>query len=68
MLDRRTAWLFMALLVSHVHADYSAGWGPDLGEVVTALDATDQERRVRDLDSLVGPRGMVVFFNRSALW
>jgi len=42
--------------------------GPAIGEKIPAFSAVDQMGRVRDFDSLKGPQGLVLFFNRSVDW
>ena len=42
--------------------------GPAVGEKIPAFSATDQTGKVRDFDSLKGPQGLVLFFNRSVDW
>jgi len=42
--------------------------GPAVGERVPAFEATDQEGRPRTLESLRGPKGLVLVFFRSADW
>ncbi len=42
--------------------------GPSIGQVIPPFQAPDQEGRLRDFSSLVGPNGLVVAFFRSADW
>ena len=42
--------------------------GPAIGEKIPAFSAIDQTGRMRDFDSLKGPQGLVLFFNRSVDW
>ena len=42
--------------------------GPAVGQKIPAFSAVDQMGRVRNFDSLKGPKGMVLFFNRSVDW
>ena len=42
--------------------------GPEVGQKVPAFSAVDQTGRVRNFDSLKGPKGLVLFFNRSVDW
>lgn len=42
--------------------------GPEAGQKIPAFSAVDQTGRVRNFDSLKGPKGLVLFFNRSVDW
>ena len=42
--------------------------GPQVGEQVPDFSLTDQTGRTRDLPSIMGPRGAMVVFVRSADW
>ena len=42
--------------------------GPQVGQKIPAFSAVDQTGRVRNFDSLKGPKGIVLFFNRSVDW
>jgi hypothetical protein len=42
--------------------------GPQVGEVVPDFSAVDQFGRTRTLTSIMGPNGVMLFFNRSADW
>ena len=42
--------------------------GPQVGERVPDFSLRDQAGRVRDLQSIMGPRGAMVVFLRSADW
>lgn len=42
--------------------------GPEVGQKIPAFSAVDQTGRVRNFDSLKGPKGLVLFFNRSVDW
>ena len=42
--------------------------GPEVGQKIPAFSAVDQTGRVRNFDSLKGPKGFVLFFNRSVDW
>ena len=42
--------------------------GPVVGEKIPAFSAADQTGRIRDFTSLKGPKGLVLFFNRSVDW
>jgi len=42
--------------------------GPQVGEQVPDFSLADQTGRTRDLQSIVGPRGAMIVFLRSADW
>lgn len=42
--------------------------GPEVGQKIPAFSAMDQTGRIRNFDSLKGPKGLVLFFNRSVDW
>ena len=42
--------------------------GPDVGQQVPAFSAEDQEGRPQTLKSIMGPRGAMIVFFRSADW
>ena len=42
--------------------------GPQVGEQIPDFSLTDQTGRTRDLQSIMGPRGAMVVFLRSADW
>ena len=48
--------------------DYIAGWGPGIGSAMPVLQASDQTGTPRDLASLTGKKGLLLFVNRSADW
>lgn len=51
-----------------IDVDANRTTGPEIGQKVPAFTAADQTGRARSLDSLKGPRGLVLFFNRSVDW
>ena len=42
--------------------------GPEIGQKIPAFSAVDQTGKVRNFDSLKGPKGAVLLFNRSVDW
>lgn len=46
----------------------SAKTGPAVGEVVPAFSATDQNGRIQTLASVMGAKGAMLVFFRSADW
>jgi hypothetical protein len=49
-------------------SDYAAAWGPPVGAMAPLLAAPDQDGRRQSLDTLTGPNGLLVVFNRSVDW
>ncbi len=45
-----------------------ASRGPQVGEQVPAFSLPDQNGEVRTLESILGPRGAILLFHRSADW
>ncbi len=43
-------------------------FGPQVGETVPDFSLVDQDGRTRDLSSVMGPRGAMLVFSRSAAW
>ncbi|MCY3811568.1 MAG: hypothetical protein OXH15_07235 [Gammaproteobacteria bacterium] len=60
--------LASATLALGAAADYQDDWGPAVGTTMLAIEAADQSGTVRDLASLKGERGVVLFMVRSADW
>ena len=44
------------------------GVGPQVGDVVPSFSLPDQTGAARDIDSLMGPNGLMLVFSRSADW
>ncbi len=42
--------------------------GPEIGQKIPVFTAVDQTGKMRNFDSLKGPKGLVLFFNRSVDW
>lgn len=42
--------------------------GPEVGQKIPAFSAQDQQGKAQTLESLRGPRGLVLLFVRSADW
>lgn len=47
---------------------YQEDWGPPVGDALPVLAAEDQHGVKRQLASLAGERGLLLFFVRSADW
>lgn len=62
------AGALVALAGSAGASEYQDAWGPAVGSPMPAIEARDQTRTVRDLTSLQGERGVLLFMVRSADW
>lgn len=63
--------IVLSTSVSSVRAnqgDYADAWGPRLDAPIPMLAAADQNGVGQDLASLTGEHGLLVLFNRSAVW
>ncbi|MEL7454778.1 MAG: hypothetical protein AAGJ50_15565 [Pseudomonadota bacterium] len=49
-------------------SDYAENWGPAIGAQVPLLAANDQDGNAQTLETLTGPKGLLVVFNRSVDW
>jgi hypothetical protein len=47
-------------------AQQSGATGPEIGSTVPSFEALDQQGQVRDLKSIVGPKGALLVFFKSA--
>ena len=56
------------LILCFVAAPFMAQTGPAVGQKIPAFSAVDQSGRVQTFSSLRGPKGLVLFFNRSVDW
>jgi hypothetical protein len=64
---RRWAWFGLTLLGSTAHGQ-SIKTGPAVGQAVPEFSAKDQNSREYTLKSLMGPKGLMLVFFRSADW
>ena len=60
--------LIIGLLVAMPTANGQAVPGPAVGSRVPGFEATDQNGRVWPLQKLMGPKGLMLVFYRSADW
>lgn len=60
--------LLAAIAPATLLAQMPASPGPAAGQPVPAFTARDQHGRPQTLDSLKGPKGLVLVFYRSADW
>ena len=64
----------VAVMTLHIHAQGARArvdvskLGPQVGERVPDFSLSDQTGRVRNLQSIMGPRGAMLVFLRSADW
>ena len=61
----------LSIVVSAAQADqvaYADTWGPSLDAPLPLLAASDQNGVRQNLASLTGENGLLVLFNRSAVW
>ena len=49
-------------------ATHAAPWGPPVGAPLPLLEAPDHTGRIRNLENLRGPHGLLLFMNRSTDW
>ena len=67
-----TVWMIALLtampLVQADQNDYADAWGPRLKVPMPLLSAPDQDGVRQNLASLTGENGLLVLFNRSAVW
>jgi len=43
-------------------------FGPQVGDIVPSFSLTDQHGQTQTLQSIMGPNGVMLAFNRSASW
>ena len=63
---RRISWLSLAA-VAALHGQY-INTGPAAGSPVPDFSAPDQAGRIQTLKSIMGPKGAMLVFFRSADW
>lgn len=67
--SRLLAFSIVLLATSLASAqEYAEQWGPAVGSAIPVLNAPDQTGQIRDLQSLSGEQGLLLFLNRSADW
>ena len=70
-LNVRILLAIFALSVAHLtsaNEEHAANWGPKVGTSAPMLEAEDQAGKTQTLNSLKGPKGLLVVFNRSVDW
>jgi hypothetical protein len=75
-MSRGSTWAAFALLVlGSAHAQSAPRekinvqkLGPQVGEKVPDFNLQDQDGKMRDLNSIMGPKGAMLVFIRSADW
>ncbi|MBI5085619.1 MAG: hypothetical protein HZB13_13590 [Acidobacteria bacterium] len=63
-------WALAVLTVSSALAQQPppVKTGPEVGQKIPAFEAMDQNGKLQTLESLRGPKGLVLLFVRSADW
>ena len=70
----RHFWLSLTLVLTLAAAGAAQDlpnveqFGPQVGDVVPAFSLTDQNGQTQTLESIMGPNGAMLVFNRSADW
>ncbi|MEM1435930.1 MAG: hypothetical protein AAGG11_17865 [Pseudomonadota bacterium] len=49
-------------------SEFADAWGPAIGTAAPLLAASDQDGKLQRLDTLAGPNGLLIVFNRSVDW
>ena len=63
-INRVPALVFLLVCCSLLGRDY----GPAVGAKMAGFELQDQDGKLRNLGSLLGPKGVVILFYRSADW
>jgi hypothetical protein len=59
--------LFLVIQIAGLHGQ-NIKTGPEVGQQVPVFSAQDQDGRTQTLKSLIGPKGAMLVFFRSADW
>lgn len=62
------AALALVLAAPATASEYVDGWGPPVGTTIPEASFDDQAGHPRTFAGLMGARGLLLFFNRSADW
>ena len=62
------AALAVILAAAATASEYADTWGPPVGTAIPAASFHDQAGQPQTLAGLMGARGLLLFFNRSADW
>ena len=71
---QRNARILLAILamslthLASANEEHAANWGPKVGTTAPMLEAEDQAGKTQTLNSLKGPKGLLIVFNRSVDW
>lgn len=65
---RRIGWLWASALPVILLQGQSTKSGPEAGQPVPAFSASDQQGRTQTLQSIMGTKGAMLVFFRSADW
>ena len=56
------------IAIFSVASDYVDAWGPPVGTRIDPFSLSDSAGKTRSMADLMGAKGLLVFFNRSADW
>ena len=62
------ALCLVAAVANADSSEYAREWGPQVGTPMPPIHAPSASLSYESLDSLMGPNGLLIFFNRSADW
>jgi hypothetical protein len=65
---RRAGWLWASALPAILLQGQNIKTGPEVGQPIPAFSASDQQGRTQTLQSIMGPKGAMLVFFRSADW
>ena len=65
---RKPSWALVALLFSTFPVLMAADYGPAIGSKMPDFEAAGQDGEIHSLKSLLGPKGAMILFFRSADW
>lgn len=60
--------LALVLAAPATASEYADNWGPPVGTAIPEATFNDQAGQPRTFAGLMGARGLLIFFNRSADW
>ena len=68
MVKRAVLAATVLIAIFSVASDYVDTWGPPVGSRVEPFSLSDNAGKTRSMADLMGAKGLLVFFNRSADW
>ena len=60
--------LALVLAAPATASEHTHGWGPPVGTAIPEASLTSQSGEPQTFAGLMGARGLLIFFNRSADW